>query len=396
MTAPTVDLTSLVDPELHATGDPYPLWRWMREHAPVHWHPPAELPGFWSLTRYDDIRAVYRDPGRFSSAHGVLLRPLKHGTDPGGGQTLALTDPPRHKKLRSLIADWFSARAVRSLEAPMRVMVRRLLAEAIDRGECDFVHDIAARLSHNVICDIMGVPADDQDLLFLWTNEAFDSPDPAARALAHQQVMQYFRDLMYQRMLEPTDDLVSRLVTGTVDGELLTEKEIFLNCENLMGATENGRLSLIGGMLAFLDHPDQWARLRTDPGLLPTAVEEILRWTSSATHSMRTATEPVEIRGRRVEAGDRVVLWVPSANRDEDVFSDPDRFDIARSPNRHLALGGGEHFCIGSILARTELKVLYSELLDMAGAIDKNGPVVRVHSIAVSGPESLPIRISAK
>ncbi|HCU50844.1 MAG TPA: cytochrome P450 [Micromonosporaceae bacterium] len=367
----------------------------MRAHAPVHWHPPGELPGFWSLTRYEDIRAVYRDHRVFSSAHGVLLRPAKCGVDPGGGQTLALTDPPRHKQLRGLIADWFSARSIRALEDSIRSTVQTLLARAVARGECDFVHDVAARLSHHVICGLIGVPEADQENLFQWTNDAFNATDPAAQALAHQQVMQYFLDLMYQRMVEPTDDLVSTLVSGNVDGELLTEKEIFLNCENLIGATENGRLALIGGMLALIEHPDQWQRLHADRELMPAAVEEILRWTSSATHSMRTVTEPTALRNQRIEAGDRVVLWIPSANRDEEIFTDPDRFDIGRTPNRHLALGAGEHFCIGSILARAETRILLAELLSTVDRVELAGTVVPVHSTAVNGVEHLPVRMIA-
>lgn len=391
MTAPTVEPMNLVDPELHATGDPHALWRWMRANAPVYRHPATELPEFWSLTRYDDIRAVYRDPSVFSSAHGVLLRPSRLGNDPGGGLTLALTDPPRHKQLRAIVADWFTARSVRSLEDLIRASVRAVLQRAIERGECDFVHDVAARLSHTVICRILGVPEPDQEDLFHWTNEAFDA---AASLAAHQQLMRYFIDLMYQRMVEPTDDLVSMLVTGTADGELLSEEEVLLNCENMLGATENGRLALAGGVLALLEHPDQWRLLRADRGLVPSAVEEILRWTSSATHSMRTVVEPTTVRGQRLEAGDRVVVWLPSANRDEAIFADPYRFDIARTPNRHLAFGGGEHFCIGATLARAETRLLLAGLLDMVGRIEQTGPAVAVRSIAVGGPEVLPVRIT--
>ena len=390
MTASVVAPDRLTDPELHVAGEAHALWRWMREHAPVHRHPPTELPAFWSLTRYEDIRAAYRDPATFSSAHGVLLRPSRLGDDPGGGMTLALTDPPKHKQLRATVADWFTARSVRGLEHQILASVRAVLAQVLDRGECDFVHDVAGRLSIYLIGHIMGVPAEDHELVFRWTNEAFEAHVSLA---AHQELMRYFIELMYQRMLEPTDDLISMLAGGTMDGELLTEEEILLNCENLVGATENGRLALAGGMLAFLEHPDQWQRLRADRELLPTAVEEILRWTSSATHSMRTATRPAVIRGQRIEAGERVVLWVPSANRDEEIFADPYRFDIGRTPNRHLALGSGEHFCLGATLARAELKILFAELLDTAGHIERAGPATPVRSIAVGGPEALPIRI---
>jgi cytochrome P450 len=362
----------------------------MRKHAPVHRHPPTNLPAFWSLTRYEDIRAVYRDPTLFSSAHGVLLRPTACGTDPGGGQTIALTDPPRHKQLRSLIADRFTERSARSLENAIRRATKAVLTRAISQGECDFSHDIAARLSFYVIATLMGVPERDHEALFGWTYEAFET----AKTLAGQhQFMLYFAELMDQRTADPADDLVSALVNGTVNDDLLTEREILFNCENLVGASENAGLSMAGGMLAFLEHPDQWQRLRDNRGLLPTAVEEVLRWTSSATHSMRVATAPTIIRGQEIRSGDRVVLWLPSANRDENVFPNPDRFDIARRPNRHLALGIGEHFCVGATMARTQLKILLTELLDTVDRIEPSGPMTPLRSIAVNGPQILPVRL---
>ena len=390
MTTLATPLSSLLDPELHADGDPHALWRWMRQNDPVCRHPATDYPEFWSVTRYEDIKAVYRDPATFSSAHGVLLRRTSQGDDPGAGLTLALTDPPRHKALRSIVADWFSTRSVRALEHTIDTAVRAVLARAIEQGECDFANDIAARLSLYVIGGILGVPEADHENLFNWTNEAFHA---SASLAAHQSLLQYLIDLMYQRMIEPTGDLLSALVTGEIDGELLTEEEILLNCENMIGATENGRLALIGGMQALLEHPDQWRRLREDRRLLPSAIEEILRWTSSATHSMRTATRPVVIGGRRIDAGDRVVVWLPSANRDESVFPDPDRFDITRSPNRHVAFGGGVHFCVGSALARAEARILLTGLMDLVGHVEQCGPVERVRSIAVSGPERLPVSL---
>jgi cytochrome P450 len=393
-TAPATPLPArLVHPELHAAGDPYAVWRWMRTRAPVYWHPAGEFPGFWSLTRYEDIRAAYSDPQLFSSARGVLLRPAIYGDDPGGGLTLALTDPPRHKHLRALIADWFAPRNARALEDSVRAVARTVLVRAAERGDCDFVRDVAARLSLYVICRIMGVPDEELEDVFTWTNEAFEAHKPLAQ---HQPFMRYFIDMMEQRMTARTGDLVSALVDGMVEGELLTEEEILLNCENLVGATENARLSLAAGVLAFIQHPDQWQRLRANRDLLPSAVEEVLRWTSSATHSMRSVTRPTVIHGQQVEAGDWVVLWIPSANRDEDIFPDPDRLDIGRRPNRHLALGGGEHFCIGSTLARVEMRILLEELLSTTSLIEQNGPVVPVWSIAVNGPESMPVRIVAR
>lgn len=384
---------ALVDPRTHATGDPHAIWRWMRAHAPVHRHEAGDLPAFWSLTRYADIRRVYRDPAHFSSARGVLLRPVAMGQDPGAGQTLALTDPPRHKQLRGLMAEWFHTRAVRQLEGFVRDAVRDTLARAVERRRCDAVHDIAARISLHTIARIMGVPREDRESLLTWTDEAF----LAHRSLAaHHGFMSYFIDLMEERAAEPADDLLSALVHGLVDGEPLTAEEILLNCENLIGATENGRLALAAGLQTLLEHPAELARLRADRSLLPTACEEVLRWTSSATHSMRTATAPVEIRGRRIEAGDKVVLWVPSGNRDEEIFDDPYRFDVGRTPNRHLALASGEHFCIGSTLARAQLRLLLTEVLESGIVLEPAGPAVRMASFHVTGPQSVPLHATPR
>ncbi|MEV7027682.1 cytochrome P450 [Kitasatospora sp. NPDC093558] len=390
MTTTAVSPALLTDPDLHAHGDPHAVWQWMRAHSPVHRHEAADLPAFWSLTRHEDIRSVYRDAAAFSSARGVLLR---CGDDPGGGMTLALTDAPRHKQLRGLMADWFNTRAVRGLEGYIRTATRSVLGRALDLGSCDFADDVAGRLSLSVICHILGIPERDHEDLYRWTNEEFEAH---TSLVSHPMLVEYFMELLYRRMEEPADDLVSALVNGTVDGELLTEEEAVLNCENLIGATENGRLALIGGMQAFLEHPDQWQRLTADRALMPGAIEEVLRWTSSATHSMRVATRCVEIRGTRVEAGDRVVLWLPSANRDEDLFTAAHRFDVTRSPNRHIALAAGEHFCIGSTLARAEMRILFTELMDTVGRIEQSGPARRLKSIEVNGPQTLPVRLGAK
>lgn len=382
--------SALTDPRTHANGDAHRIWRWMRENRPVHHHAEGELPAFWSLTRYDDIRAAYRDHKLFSSAHGVLLRPAQNGTDPGAGMTLALSDPPRHKQLRSLVAAWFSQRSARELERQVRSAVRAMLATAAELGGCDGVPDIAGRLSSYVICTLLGVPATDHENIFTWTNEAYAAHLPLA---AQHDLMAYFSELMYDRMVEPKDDLVSALANGELDGGLLSEQEILMNCENLIGATENGRLAIAGGILALLEHPEQWQRVRDEPDRVPSAAEEILRWASSATHSMRTVTRDTRIQGQLIGAGERVVLWLPSANRDERVFERPYRFDVGRHPNRHLALGGGEHFCLGAALARTQLRVLLTELLASPFTIELAGPADPVYSLAVNGPRTLPLRV---
>jgi|HubBroStandDraft_1064217.scaffolds.fasta_scaffold35092_1 cytochrome P450 len=388
---------SLTDPELYSRGDPYAVWRWLRENDPVRWQPPTDLPGYWILTKYDDIRAVYRDPATFSSAGGILLRPEELGSDPGGGRTLALTDPPRHRQLRAAVDERFTPRFVRTLETELRQVASDVIARAIERETCDFVTEVAARIPLYVICSMMGVPKDDWEHLFALTNDAFGAGDAMARRLAHLYILQYFEDLLTARINSPADDLVSMLVAAEVDGRKLSREELILNCDNLLvGGTENTRIAAAGGLLAFIEHPGEWQALVAEPTLLPSAVEEVLRWTSTATHIMRTATRPVTIRGRGIGEGERVTLWNPSANRDHSLFTDPDRFDVRRQPNRHLALGSGEHFCLGGILARAELRLLYGELLRNVECVELAGAPVLLSSIVVNGPARLPVRLIPK
>ncbi|GAA3627112.1 cytochrome P450 [Nonomuraea rosea] len=383
---------NLVDPELYSHGDPFTQWRWLRANAPVHWQPPSDLPGFWSLTRYDDVRTAYRDAETFSSAQGILLRPVEHGADPGGGRTLALTDPPRHRRLRALVDEWFAVRSIRGLEPEMRGITRGVVDRALDLGSVDFVADVAARVPLYVICQMMGVPESDWEHLYELTSQAFAAGDPLTRRFAHLEILGYFETLQAAKAADPGDDLVSVLATAVVDGERLSPDDVLLNCDNLLvGGTENTRIAAAGGMLAFMERPGQWQALAGDADLLPSAVEEVLRWTSTATHIMRTATRRAEIHGQSIEAGDKVVFWLPSANRDESVFDDPDVFDVHRRPNRHLALGFGEHFCLGSVLARVELRLLYGELLGRSVRVEPDGEPALLDSIVVNGPERLPV-----
>lgn len=388
---------NLVDPRLYSDGDPHEVWRWLRMNDPVRWHPAGDLPGFWILTTYDDVLAVYRDPVAFSSEKGILLRPEEYGSDPGGGRTLALTDPPRHRQLRGLVHDRFVLRSVRSLEAEIRGIAREVVLQALERERCDFVTDVAARIPLYVICNMMGVPGGEWEHLLALTNLAFGGSDPETRSLAHMDILQYFTELVAERGKRPADDLVSVLATAEIDGRKLTPDEVLLNCDNLLvGGTENTRIAAAGGMEALLQHPDQWQRLSENPELLPSAVEEVLRWTSTATHIMRTATRPAVLRDRHIEAGERITLWNPSANRDENVFPDPDRFDVGRRPNRHLTLGTGEHFCLGGTLARAELRFLYEELLTATRQIELNGVPTRLSSIVVNGLERMPVRMAPR
>lgn len=324
----------LIDPEFHANGTPHEVWRWMRKNEPLYWHEPSEFPGFWSVTRYEDIQTVYGNPQVFSSAKGVLLRPLQDGDDPGGGITLALTDPPRHKQLRSIMAKWFTMPYARSLENKITIKLRELINNCREKKEFNFSHDIASKLTLFVTCYVLGIPEADHETIFHWTNEAFEAAKPLA---SYNQFMLYFGDFMENKIVEPKDDLASAIVHSMIDDTLLAEEEILFNFENLIGATENAGLSMASGVLAFLEHPQSWDALRKNRELLSSTLEEVLRWASSATHSMRTTTQNTTINGKKIESGDRIVLWLPSGNRDESIFTNPYQFNITRHPNRHLA-----------------------------------------------------------
>jgi cytochrome P450 len=390
---PTIDL---VDPQLYAAGDPHAVWRWLRSHDPVHWHEPSRgMPGFWAVTRYEDVVSVLGDTNSFSSAEGILLRPASHGRDTGGGRTLALTDPPRHRMLRAVIRDWFNERAIRALRPTIRAISRTLVDDAAERGAVDFVDDVAARLPLYVVCRMMGIPDDDREHLFAITSRAFCSEDADDRRLAHVELMEYLLELADARRHEPKDDIISALAAAEVDGSRLTESELLLNCDNVfVGGTENVRIAASGGFLQFLRDPTQWHIVRSDPSAVPTAVEEVLRWTSTPTHLLRTTRTEVTIGDRIIGPGERVTVWIPSANRDEHVFMAPDTFNVRRTPNRHASLGTGEHFCIGAILARAELQILYAEMAARLEGFEQAGDPTFLPSIVVSGPKTLPVRLT--
>ena len=387
------DPMDLLQPETHTSGDSFRIWEWMRKHSPVYQHREDEFPSFWSVTRHSGVKSVYRNPQTFSSAYGVLLRKSACGVDPGGGSTLALTDPPRHKYLRSIVAPWFSERSARSFEGSLQREVAEIVGRAIDLKEFDFVKEIAARVSNSAICLLLGIPADSFDDVLHWTNDSYAEQ----RSLATSQgLIRYLAESVHERTAEPRNDLLTSLVGASTGEGRLTEREIILNCENLIGATENGRLALAGGIDAFLDNTSEWELLGKDIGLLPSATEEILRWTSSATHSLRYVTRPTRIHGQDVVAGQWVVVWLPSANRDSEVFDAPDVFRISRAPNHHLSFGFAEHFCLGAVMARLQIRLVLRELLVRTRSMDRTGASVQTSSIAVGGPASLPLRLVPK
>ena len=379
----------LLEGDIHASGESYDIWQWMRDHDPVAEHCPASYGPLVSLTRYDDVRWAYSRPDLFSSRSGVLLRREHAGSDPGAGLTLALTDPPRHQDLRRLLSSSFDEGRARTLQDWIRSDVVSVLRDRAGGQPFDFVHDVAMRLSTLLIARLFEVGEPELDDFIQWTSEAFDS----GRALtSHWRLMRLLVGLMHDAPRHPLS-VVGALSCGRVGNALLTETEVLLNCENIVGASENAGLSMAAGIYAFLTNPAEWQSLQARRSLLRPAVEETLRWASSATHSMRTATMTVERHGVRIKEGSRVVLWTASANRDPRVFDDPESFRISRTPNRHLALGTGEHVCIGQTLARHQTRILLEELLEREAVVAPAGPVKRLASIAVGGPAKMPVTL---
>ncbi len=392
----------LFDPDVWVKGVPHEAFRLLRQKAPVFWQKMGPNDGYWAITRYDDVVAVSKDPATFSSYKGgTILRELSE-EDLANTRTIMLNmDPPQHSKYRKLVSQGFTPRMTARLELRIRAATTEILDQVAERGECDFVRDIAAELPLVVIAELVGVPLEDRHMVFEWSNRliGFDDPEFAESAedgkLAAMEMWMYANKLAEERKKEPRDDLVSVLMTGEVDGEKLTEQEFdsfFLLLA--VAGNETTRNLISGGMLALIEHPDQREKLIRNPALIPTAVEEMLRWVSPVSQFRRTATRDTEIRGQKIREGDKVVIYYQSANRDEAVFRDPDNFDVERSPNNHLAFGIGEHFCLGANLARLEIRVMFEELLRRMPDIELAGPVRRLRSNFINGVKEMPVRFT--
>ena len=384
----------LSDPSLYADGDAEAIWAAQRKREPVYWNERAAAEGFWSVLSHPLANGVLRDSTTFVSSRGMRLDSPPVPTAQASGRVLIVSDPPRHGSIRRIISSAFTPRTVRRLETNIRRTASKLVENAVAAGECDAVQ-MAARLPVSVICDMLGVPQQDWEHLLKLTMTAFGSGvDREIEIEANSEILLYYEHLVKLRRRDPGDDVVSALVHGEVDGVPFSDEEVILNCNALLTAgTETTRHASVGGLLAFIDFPDQWRRLRDDPGLMSTAVQEILRYTSPIMHVMRTAAGDTKIGDQDISDGDKVAIWLPAANRDDSVFDDPDRFDIGREPNRHLALSAGTHFCLGSSLAITELGVLFGELLKQMDHAEPAGSPRRLHSNFIWGFETAPVTL---
>jgi cytochrome P450 family 142 subfamily A polypeptide 1 len=386
----------LTDASLYA-GDPYPVYRWLRENAPVYWDEASRL---WVLSRHEDVVHVSKTAETFCAGQGVL-------PESDAPVSIVCMDDPRHQRLRKLVNRGFTPRMVDLLEPRVRELARELVDAVAARGACDLVHDVAVPLPLYIIAEMLGIRREDFARFHDWSDRliavAGNYDDPVKvndSTQAYIEYGTYLKDVFEARRSAPREDLVSILVQAQQDGMLAEDEEAMENDEIVMFMTlllvagnETTRNAISGGMLALMEHPEECERLRLHPELIDSAAEEILRYVSPIICFRRTVTEPTEIRGQVIRPDERVLLLYQSANRDEAVFADPDRFDVAREPNPHVAFGIGTHFCLGANLARMELRVMIRELVerlpDMHVAPGA-GPT-RVASTLVRGIASLPV-----
>jgi len=399
---------NLFDTGLWADGVPHEAFRELRAQPGLVLHPETDTSvAAWCLVRHADVIAASRRPETYSSRPSPFTMKPREGMQDGGDLPMLINlDPPIHTKMRLLVNKGFTPRRVGALEQRIRAIVDDIVERASAAGSFDLVTDVAVELPLQVIAELVGVPAEDRHQVFSWTEQTMSGDDPEF-ANSPDEIMQalgsmymYAEGLCEQRRAEPRDDLISVLLDAEIttdDGTRarLTQQEIdvfFLLLQN--AGSETTRNLITGGTLALLEHPDQLALLQADPDRIPVAVEELLRWVTPVTHFARTLTQDDVIAGQEITAGEKVVLWYSSANRDEAAFRDPDALDVTRQPNEHVSFGaGGPHFCLGASLARLEARAIFEALVPVIGRLELTGPPERLRSNFINGIKHMPVRL---
>jgi len=396
---------NLTDPDIFQKGTPHEMFRVLRQEAPVYWHEEADGPGFWAITKYHDLKFVSKNPNLFSSARQGTMRQDPAPHDLPAIQSIMLNmDPPQHRQYRTLVSQAFTPRMIGNLHGRVRAMVCEIIDDVVERGECDFVEDVAALLPLAVICEMMGVPHEDRRHIYLIGNKmiGIDDPDlqspdkplvPGEAMAAFGEMFVYASKLWKNAHETPKDDLATALVNAELEGRKLDEMEFnFFFLLLLIAGNETTRTVTSNGMIELLNHPDQLADLRDNPSQVPSAVEEILRFAPAVHHFRRTATAETELRGQAIREHDKLVLWYPSANRDEEVFENADVFNVRRAPNEHVAFGFGEHFCLGANLARLELQEIFRGIVTRLHEVEPIEPPRRLRSCFINGVKEMRVR----
>jgi cholest-4-en-3-one 26-monooxygenase len=396
---------NLLDADRFEHSTPHDQFALLRREAPVHFHDEPGAAGFWCITKYADVRHVSRHPELFSSQRqGTMIKDPAPADLPLIQMIMLNMDPPQHRQYRALVNKAFTPRIINDLAPAVEAMVERIVDAVVERGECDFVNDLAAPLPMEVICEMMGVPVEDRQRIFELGNRMIGvddpemNPDPTEMGVhdygqASAEMFMYAGKLAELCRQKPGNNLGTALLNAEVDGHHLTEMEFnsfFLLLA--VAGNETTRTVTTNGMLALMQNPAQFQLLRDDPKVVPSAVEEMVRYAPPVHHFRRSATTDTEIRGVKIRENDKLVMWYPSANRDEEIFPDPDAFDIRRSPNEHLGFGIGEHFCLGANLARLELHMIMRALVRRLPDLELVDAPRRLRSNFINGVKEMRVR----
>lgn len=396
----------LLDPASFASGHPRDQYAWLREHAPAYWHEEPDGPGFWALTRHADVDAVGRDPKTFSSEPTIMIPDPAQGSGIEFGarrsqsdrKMMLMMDPPAHTQFRKIISREFTKGPALEMKPRIEALAKQIVDGVIERGECDFVADVAGELPSYVIAELMGIPLDDGRKLYQLTETIHSAPESlpeGAQAQAVMQMFQYAQGVYGEKLARPTDDLASQIVHAEVDGRHLDQIDFQLFFLLLIDAGGDTTRNLVaGGLHALLEHPEVLAELRADPSRIPAARDELLRWVSPVIYMRRTALEDTEIAGQKIRAGDKVVRYFGAANGDPRRFEHPEVLNVDRNPNPHIAFGAGTHVCLGQHIARVEIDCMLAEVLARLHDIEISEEPEWLASNFISGIRRMPIRFT--